>query len=88
MFASLFISFRRNPIKAVIISVVIVYLILTLYHLSHGFGFGDALTGGLLDVRAVFVCFGEWGEMKEFIARPAVAGRDLGGMLLDTGVCW
>ena len=77
----------NNTFRIVAVAVIAVYILLTLYHLSQGFGFGDALKGGFLDVRAVFVCWGNWGEMGEFVARPALAGRDIGGMALDMGMC-
>ena len=77
----------ENAIKITVISVVVVYVLITLYHLSNGFDFGSALGAGFSDFRAVLVCFGEWGEMKEFITRPAVAGDDIGGVALDLGLC-
>jgi|GEM_PF-3386546 len=33
----------ENAIRITIISVIVVYVILTLYHLSNGFDFGSAL---------------------------------------------
>lgn len=77
----------ENTLKWVGISLVVLYILITVYHLSQGFGFGAALTGGFLDVRALFACWNDWGELKDFITRPAVGGQDVGGVALDLGMC-
>ena len=77
----------ENVLKGIGISLVVLYVIVTVYHLSQGFGFGAALAGGFVDIRAFFVCWGEWGDLKDFLTRPAVGGDDIGGVVLDFGTC-
>lgn len=67
----------------VIIVALLAYVALTVFHLTQGFGFVSALGGGIQDIRAIAVCFGEWSEMKEFIARDSFLGRDPGRAALD-----
>ena len=50
----------------------------------QGFGFTSALGGVILDLRVAGMCFGEWGEMKEFIARDSYLGGDVGRLALAT----
>lgn len=77
----------ESILKGIGISLVVLYVILTIYHLSNGFDFGDALTGPFLDVRAFFMCWNDWGVLWEFISRPALLGEDIGGLALDVGMC-
>ena len=77
----------ENALKGIGISLVVLYVILTIYHLSNGFDFGSALAGPFLDTRAFFMCWNDWGQLSEFISRPAVLGDDLGGVALDLGMC-
>ena len=67
----------------VIVAALLVYVALIFFHLTQGFSFTSALGGGIQDIRVVAVCFGEWGEMKEFIARDSLFGKDPGGLALD-----
>ena len=62
---------------------LLIYAGLTVFHLTQGFDFTSALGGGIQDIRAMAVCFGEWGEMKEFMARPSILGKDPGGAALN-----
>ena len=68
----------ENTLKWIGISLVVLYVLVTIYHLSQGFDFSDALKGPFLDVRAFFACWNDWGELGEFLTRPAVLGKDLG----------
>ncbi len=77
----------ENVLKGVGISLVVLYVLLTIYHLSQGFDWGDALKGGFLDARAFLSCWNDWGELSDFISRPAVFGEDIGGVALDLGIC-
>lgn len=67
----------------VVVLVLLVYVALTVFHLTQGFDFTSALGGGIQDFRVVGVCFGEWGEMKEFVARDSFFGKDPGRLALD-----
>ena len=83
---------RRIDLKIlpgqVLFAVLLVYLALTILHLMQGFSFGSALQGGIQDFRAFGACWGEWGEMKEFVGREAFFGADVGKVALDLGeVC-
>lgn len=82
---------RRIPMESVFkgigISLIVLYAILAFYHLGQGFDWGDAFKGPFLDVRAFFMCWNDWGELKDFISRPALLGKDLGGLALDEGIC-
>ena len=69
-----------NLLWGVAIAFLLVYAGLTVFHLSQGFDFGSALGGGIHDFRVVAVCFGEWGAVKEFIAREPFFGKDVGGL--------
>ena len=62
---------------------LLIYVGLTVFHLTQGFDFTSALGGGIQDIRVVGVCFGEWSEMKEFIARDSFLGKDPGKLALD-----
>lgn len=73
----------REVARRLAVGILVVYAGLTVFHLAQGFGFTSALGGGIQDLRVVGVCFGEWGEMKEFIARDAFMGKDLGKLALD-----
>ena len=64
-------------------ALLLVYAALAVFHLTQGFDFISALGGGIQDIRATMVCFGEWGELKEFVAREALFGKDVGGLALD-----
>lgn len=66
-----------------VIAALLIYAGLTVFHLTQGFGFISALGGGIQDIRVVGVCFGEWGEMQEFIARDSFLGKDPGRLALD-----
>ena len=65
----------RNDPKTVswraMTAVLLIYVGLTVFHLMQGFSFGSALQGGIQDFRAAGACWGEWGEMKEFVVREA-----------------
>lgn len=65
------------------IAFLLIYAALTVFHLTQGFGFVSALGGGVQDFRAVGICFGEWGDIKDFIERDSFLGKDLGRMALD-----
>ena len=83
---------RRTDLKTlsgqVLFAVLLVYIVLTILHLMQGFSFGSALQGGIQDFRAFGACWGEWGEMKEFVGREAFFGADVGKVALDLGeVC-
>ena len=73
----------RDLFGRVVIVALLIYVGLTVFHLTQGFDFTSALGGGIQDIRVVAVCFGEWGEMKEFIARDSFLGKDPGGLALD-----
>ena len=63
---------------------LLIYAALTVFHLMQGFNLPSALGGVILDLRVVGMCFGEWGEMEEFIARDSYFGGDIGKMALGT----
>ena len=73
----------RDVFWRAVVVVLLIYVALTIFHLTQGFDFASALGGGMQDVRAVGVCFGEWSEIKEFIARDSVFGKDVGKLALD-----
>ena len=73
----------KDVLGRVFIVLVLIYVGLTVFHLTQGFDFTSALGGGIQDIRVVGVCFGEWGEMKEFIARDSFLGKDPGRLALD-----
>ena len=73
----------KDVLGRVLIAALLIYVALTIFHLTQGFDFTSALGGGIQDIRVVGVCFGEWNEMKEFIARDSFLGKDLGRLALD-----
>ena len=76
-----------------VVSVLLAYVGVTLYHLSNGFDFGSALVGGTRDARMLAACWQDMGLVQEFVERQAFLGRDpavLAQMLGDdpyTGWC-
>ena len=70
-------------VGAVILAAVVVYVGLTIFHLQQGFDFVSALGGGIQDVRVVGTCFGEWGQVQDFIARDPLLGKDVGRLALE-----
>ena len=73
----------KDALGRAIVTALLVYAVLTVFHLTQGFGFASALGGGIQDIRVTAICFGEWGDMKEFIARDAFFGKDPGRLALD-----
>ena len=59
-----------------VVSVLLAYVGVTLYHLSNGFDFGSALVGGTRDARMLATCWQDMGLVQEFVERQAFLGRD------------
>ena len=76
-----------------VVTVLLAYVGVTLYHLSNGFDFGSALVRGTRDARMLAVCWQDMGLVQEFVERQSFLGRDpavLAQMLGDdpyTGWC-
>ena len=77
----------RHALKTIVIAVAVVYALITIFHLSKGFNLDAALVGGLVDARAVAICWGEWEGLWEFFSRPSLSGRDIGPIALEMGDC-
>lgn len=66
-----------------VVALILAYVGLFLVHLSQGFNFTSALGGGVQDFRIFAICFGEWGQMQEFVARDSMFGDDLGKLAIE-----
>ena len=78
---------RRRALRTVFWSVgglvVLGYVGLTTLHFFNGFSLTSALSAGLLDVQVTKMCWGEWTAIKDFVDRPALFGKDAGGIAIE-----
>ena len=77
----------KTAAKPAAIGALVIYVGLTVFHLTNGLSFADSLRGGFVDARVAVSCFGDWGTVKQFVDRETLLGADIIGRLPPSEIC-